>query len=691
MKLRKVVIAAIGIAVGIAVASQNEKLKIVFMLAMALLLCAGLFFGAKQKGVAIVLCVCIALGFASFSVTMRVFHSNDANQKQVQVVGTLTDEEFVLRDCTVDGKKVSGYIDFKNASYPGKNNKDLTAGTRVQFDCILQDCFPDKDGIYTVDYKSGCRYFTTEILSKVSVIEKGSPNLDESARLYAKDMLSHYLDEQSFGVTYAMIVGDTRYIQAETLQAFRDVGIAHVFAVSGLHVGFVVMLANAFVKKRKKLALGVTMVVVFAYAWVCGFAPSIMRAMIMTFLLLLAKALGREPDFLASLSTAVCFILLLKPLYLFDVGFQMSVGAVLGIDFVTKSIERMSKNKNKIVKKLLSVFGVSFGATLGTLPFMLQYFGSVSLIGVVANVVIIPVVSIVFMATLICLVLPFLFWTFPVIGQVLSAIVSATFLFQNVPVVLAGGFNFGTIAYFLFLGTFSGHCMYNVKQKSVFACFMALVVCLCSVLATLPYTGTKIEFKQSEGDTFCVMAGGQNYIFSKLNSNYDYNCVLSFAQDDTILFVTDFDEMTSHFAVSLAKHTNLTIYSLSDMDYFDDDYVNLCQNGLKPKRIKSFEDEKVKIFAFDYLGKTLATVVEFDGFSFAYADELTQFQTQYLLDNMQKCHAYYSTNAFENIKDKYADSIVVTKNFVDREDIYTTYCCGNFTISPRGGKMVFAK
>ncbi|MBQ9715244.1 MAG: hypothetical protein IJV77_02400, partial [Clostridia bacterium] len=92
-----------------------------------------------------------------------------------------------------------------------------------------------------------------------------------------------------------------------------------------------------------------------------------------------------------------------------------------------------------------------------------------------------------------------------------------------------------------------------------------------------------------------------------------------------------------------------------------------------------------------YLGKTLGVVVEFDGFSFAYVDELTQFQTQYLLDNMQKCHAYYSTNAFENIKDKYADSIVVTKNFVDREDIYTTYRCGNFTISPRGGKMVFAK
>ena len=143
-------------------------------------------------------------------------------------------------------------------------------------------------------------------------------------------MMSHYLDQESFGVAYAMILGDTRYIDDQTLQAFRNVGIAHVFAVSGLHVGFVVMLVNAFVKKRKKLSLCVTMAVLLFYAWVCNFSPSIIRAMIMTFLLLLAKSLGREPDFLSSLSTAVCVILLIKPFYLFEVGFQLSVGADTG-------------------------------------------------------------------------------------------------------------------------------------------------------------------------------------------------------------------------------------------------------------------------------------------------------------------------------------------------------------------------
>jgi len=692
MKSRKILIVATSFACGIALASLNETLKIIVLASMILFVALFLFFVFKQRAVAILVCVCVAVGFGVFSANMAVFHSADVNQKQVQVVGTLTDTECLLRDCTVDGKKVKGQINFASAQYyPGKDNLVLKPGMTLSFTCVLQDYFPDKDGIYTPQYKENYRYFTKEILTKITIENQGTPQLDEKARIYAKDMLSHYLSADAFGVAYAMVVGDTDYIDDTTLEAFRKVGIAHVFAVSGLHVGFVVMLVNAFVKKRKKLALAVTMAVVFLYAYICNFAPSIVRAMVMTFLLLFAKTLGREPDFLSAVATAVVAIFLIKPLYLFDAGFQMSVGAVLGIDFVTRVIERGITPKNGVVKKLVSSFAVSIGATLGTLPFMLQYFGKVSIIGLVANVVIIPVVSLVFMAILICLVLPVLFWAFPVIGKVIAFVTEATFLFEIVPNLAMASFNFGVIAYFILLYLLSGHCRFGLFSKSVFAVMMVLLVCVMTLLPGFETKDTKVSFFDSTGDTFCVRVDGQNYIFSQLEYNDDLNAVLSLCNDKTTLFVTDFEQFNSQLAITLSQHTNLKIRVLSFVDYFDEDYVLLNKNNIDVKVIKNYNDEKVEISSFEYLGKNLATVVNFKGCSFAYVGKLTDFQKGYLLQNMQPCDSYFSTNAFNEIKWQYPDSIVATKNYTDNNDIYTVYRCGNFTISLRGDKMVFAK
>ena len=515
MNSRKIFLSATGIAIGIALASLNQNLKIILLVASLLALAIFCVVSKSKRLVCLLLIVCISLGFASFSVNMHVFHNADANQKQVHVVGTVTDEEYLLRDCKIDGKKVSGYINFEKADYQGKGNVNLKAGTVVEFECVLQDYFVDKDGMYTVDYKKGYRYYTTQITSKVKVVEKSNPTLDESARIYVKDMLSHYLDEDSFAVVYAMVLGDTSYIEEDTLQAFRDVGIAHVFAVSGLHVGFVVMLVNAFVKKRKKLALCLTMAVVFLYAWVCNFSPSIMRAMIMTFLLLLAKALGREPDFLSALSTAACIILLVKPFYLFDVGFQMSVGAVLGIDFVTNTIKRVLKSDKKWLQKIISAFCVSVGATLGTLPFMLQYFEQVSIVGILANVVVIPVVSVVFMATLLCLIVPVLFWWLPVIGKAIDFVVTSTIFFQSAPLLQMPAFNMGIIAYFVILYLFSGHCRYKPLPKNIVAGVMAVVLCVMIMLPNLPDNKTKLSFFSKHWRYVLCDGGGTKLFFQQ--------------------------------------------------------------------------------------------------------------------------------------------------------------------------------
>ena len=106
MNSRKIFLSAIGIASGIAIASLNQTLKIIFIACLILSLAIFLLFAKSKWGLAILLSVCVALGFVCFSVNINLYHNADANQQQVTVIGTVTDEEYLLKNCTVDGKKV---------------------------------------------------------------------------------------------------------------------------------------------------------------------------------------------------------------------------------------------------------------------------------------------------------------------------------------------------------------------------------------------------------------------------------------------------------------------------------------------------------------------------------------------------------------------------------------------------------
>ncbi|MBR5145411.1 MAG: hypothetical protein IKV34_01965, partial [Clostridia bacterium] len=103
MKSRKILIVATSLACGIALASINEKLQIIILATMLLFVALFLFFVFKQRAIAVLVCVCVAVGFGVFNANMLAFHNADINQKQVQVVGVLTDSECVLRDCMIDG------------------------------------------------------------------------------------------------------------------------------------------------------------------------------------------------------------------------------------------------------------------------------------------------------------------------------------------------------------------------------------------------------------------------------------------------------------------------------------------------------------------------------------------------------------------------------------------------------------
>ena len=257
---------------------------------------------AGYKSAAVCLAVFSVIGFLLFSVNLYVYEAGYYDNAEVEVTGVLTDDENILRDCKVDGKSIDGKIEI-DAFYLPKGERNPDVGDVFTFRCKLGDYVLIKDGVDTVKFKKGIRYRVTEFLSDVYVVD-GEANLGEKIRLYVKDLLGEYLSDDAFGVAYAMLLGDKSEMDSEISDMFSNVGIAHIFAVSGLHIGFVVMLVNMFVKRRRKLSFALTMSAVFCYASVCGFPPSVLRAMIMTGLMLFLKMIGRQTDLLSSVAFA---------------------------------------------------------------------------------------------------------------------------------------------------------------------------------------------------------------------------------------------------------------------------------------------------------------------------------------------------------------------------------------------------
>jgi ComEC/Rec2-related protein len=196
-----------------------------------------------------------------------------------------------------------------------------------------------------------------------------------------------------------------------TLNSFRYGGIAHIFAVSGLHIGVLYGVITAIFKRvhgNKYLTAGAKIGIIAFYAGVCGFTPSSVRAVIMCAVAAVCKLTYQKYDSLNALSFAVIILLLINPLYLFGTGFILSVLAVLGIIFLS---ERYKKLFGGIPQKLNEGIAVSLAAQTTTFPALLLVFGYVSGAGMLLNMIVLPILSmlyvIIFCGAIVCSIFPF--------------------------------------------------------------------------------------------------------------------------------------------------------------------------------------------------------------------------------------------------------------------------------------------
>ena len=207
----------------------------------------------------------------------------------------------------------------------------------------------------------------------------------------------HGPEEASF--LKGVVFGYRGDLSAEIKQSFMDTGTIHILAVSGSNVVVVALIffsVVGFFRLSSRIATALTLAGLIWYMVITGLSPSVIRATIMGGVLLIGSILGRKGDIYNTLAVAALVMLLWDPLFLFDVGFQLSFAAVISIVYFYPRLEHWIElipgriAKSTVADSALKLFAVSMAAQIGTMPFTGYYFGRVSLIAVVANLLVVP-------------------------------------------------------------------------------------------------------------------------------------------------------------------------------------------------------------------------------------------------------------------------------------------------------------
>jgi competence protein ComEC len=216
-------------------------------------------------------------------------------------------------------------------------------------------------------------------------------------------------------VLKALIVGDRSAIDRPLREAFNRAGVGHLLAISGLHIGIVASVAFLFFKWlmayvrpllwkawTRKAAAMLSLLPVCFYGSVSGFSPSTQRAVLMVSVFLMTFLFEREHDLMNTLALAALVIVTIFPPSLFSISFQLSFAAVLSIIYGLDCLkqrrglpdpETQGKFVPEIKRRLISFFFVSLFAIGGTLPLAMYYFNRISLVGILANFIVVPLIG----------------------------------------------------------------------------------------------------------------------------------------------------------------------------------------------------------------------------------------------------------------------------------------------------------
>ena len=401
-------------------------------------------FFFKHRVVAGIVVLMALMGYLNLKTTSR----------QETVADKISTESHCSMACKVDDIRESGYgyQVYVTGTQTGEHNvkvkiilyMDEVVDVRIGLQLIAEGKFTRPEEATnpgTFDARSYYAHKGIYLICKDPVIvgrgEKYSVVKDflYRFRLKAGSVLDLYFDEQDASVMRGMLLGEKSGIDKDTKRLFQVNGIAHILAISGVHIAIIGMTLYKLLRRisGSNILSGILSVgVVVLYGMMTGLASSTLRAVIMMAIVVTAKAVGRSPDMLTSAGIACVIQAVMSPQIVMDAGFQMSFAAVLGIAIINPLLVKAlscgkksqgrntrktdiktdkktdKKTGNKLhrfsIEKITSTFLLNVAVTMATTPLIIYYYYQFPLYSIILNMIIVPLVSVLLLC---CIVVVF--------------------------------------------------------------------------------------------------------------------------------------------------------------------------------------------------------------------------------------------------------------------------------------------
>lgn len=225
-----------------------------------------------------------------------------------------------------------------------------------------------------------------------------------------QSLRNYSFSKDEFAVINALLLGQRQEISKELLQSYTNAGAIHILAISGLHIGIILLILSRICKPIERIKHGyiiktfLIIILLWFFAFIAGLSASVVRAVTMFTFVAIGLSFKRRQLVEHSLISSMFFLLLINPMFLFDVGFQLSYLAVFGIVWVQPKLYNLWKPQLIITDKLWQLFTVSIAAQIGILPISLYYFHQFPGLFLLSNLVIIPFLScILLLGILVCI------------------------------------------------------------------------------------------------------------------------------------------------------------------------------------------------------------------------------------------------------------------------------------------------
>lgn len=256
--------------------------------------------------------------------------------------------------------------------------------------------------IYTTIF---CKYEPIVVEKDYSILNKWTSDF----KGYTENLFISKLNNKNAEIVLSIILGDVDYLEEGFYDNIKTMGLAHIFAVSGLHIG---LLYSALLKFFKLMGFGrriswiITWTLLWFYGFLIGFPLSILRTLVMFTLLFGSEVLYRRYNSLNAIALSALILSIINPFWIFDAGFLLSFSAALSLILFSKYIQKNIKTESIILKTIYMYLFLQ----LFTMPVVTYFFNYLPILGIIYNLFLIPIFTVVLITSFVFLLFNNIFW-----------------------------------------------------------------------------------------------------------------------------------------------------------------------------------------------------------------------------------------------------------------------------------------